>query len=399
MGIQRIARAALAGLVVGAVAAAAMAAGLPPVGVGAAAAIAGALCAGAAAWWAARPLERGAGEGEALLRAVVEGTPTAIVLLGETGRVVFANGAARELLFEGRPLEGHDFLAMVRHAPAAFRDAFLRAGDELFTVGEGDDVETYRLARRYFEQRGETQTLLMVERLTRELRRQEVDVWKKLIRVLSHELNNSLAPITSLVASARVIAGSPEHTHRLTRVFDTIEERALHLGEFLESYAHFARLPEPRREAVPWAELLGRLRALAPEVTIGAPPPGSGWLDTAQIEQVVLNLFKNSAEAGSPPEAISLDVSAASGGFELVVSDRGGGMSEEVLRRALLPFFSTKERGTGLGLALCREIIEAHGGKLRIQNREGGGLRVACWLPGPDAPAPPLKAKLTLSRP
>jgi signal transduction histidine kinase len=126
------------------------------------------------------------------------------------------------------------------------------------------------------------------------------------------------------------------------------------------------------------------------------------------MEQVMLNLFRNAEEAGSPPEAIELGVEEAKGGgFDLVVSDRGSGMTDEVLRQALLPFYSTKERGTGLGLALCREIVEAHGGELRIQRREGGGLTVSCWLPGPEIPAPPplpgppplAIRPLTLSRP
>src|SRR5439155_18060570 len=107
-------------------------------------------------------------------------------------------------------------------------------------------------------------TLYMAERLTPELRRREVEVWKKAIRVMNHELNNSLAPIRSLVHSARQVVGRPEHAHRLDDIFVTLEERAIHLSEFLEGYARFARLPRPRKERVPWGEFLEGVRRLCP---------------------------------------------------------------------------------------------------------------------------------------
>jgi two-component system nitrogen regulation sensor histidine kinase NtrY len=115
-----------------------------------------------------------------------------------------------------------------------------------------------------------------------------------------------------------------------------------------------------------------------------------------------LNLLKNARESGSPEDQITLRVdakeaAAGKGSFELSVSDRGPGMSDEVLAGALLPFYSTKERGTGIGLALCREIVDAHGGKIRLTNRDGGGLVVTCSLPGRDAPAMKSQSLLTLT--
>jgi len=101
---------------------------------------------------------------------------------------------------------------------------------------------------------------------------------------------------------------------------------------------------------------------------------------------VLINLLKNAYESGSPPGEIALSVHrAADEGSVLRVMDRGRGMDEEVMARALLPFYSSKASGTGLGLPLCREILEAHGGRLRLQSRAGGGLEVTCWLPGRPA--------------
>jgi len=99
------------------------------------------------------------------------------------------------------------------------------------------------------------------------------------------------------------------------------------------------------------------------------------------MEQVLINLLKNAAESGSAHEDITVSVREERDGFEIEVADRGSGLSESTLRDALLPFYSTKATGTGLGLTLCREIIEAHGGRLSIANRPGGGALVTVWIP------------------
>ncbi len=113
-------------------------------------------------------------------------------------------------------------------------------------------------------------------------------------------------------------------------------------------------------------------------------PARPGWADAAQIEQVLINLVKNAVESGSPEDEVTLGVAERGGGFAIEVRDRGAGLTEEVLRDALLPFYSTKPKGTGLGLTLCREIVDAHGGRLSIANREGGGAIVTVWLPQPE---------------
>ena len=115
-------------------------------------------------------------------------------------------------------------------------------------------------------------TLYLVERLTPELRRREVEVWKKAIRVMNHELNNSLAPIRSLVNSARTRAGEAGARPQLEGIFDTLEERATYLTEFLEGYARFARLPLPRKQQVVWAEFLEGVPRLY-AVPVEGPPP------------------------------------------------------------------------------------------------------------------------------
>jgi nitrogen fixation/metabolism regulation signal transduction histidine kinase len=321
---------------------------------------------------------------ELMLETVLQGAPMAIVLAGPGGRVAYSNRSARHLLGRGRRLEGSDFRELLEQAPAEMREVLASAEDGLFTVaGASGDEETYHASRRSFDLHTRRHTLFVIERLTPELRRREVEIWKKAIRVMNHEMNNSLAPIRSLVRSARTAVARPEHAHHLEGIFDTLEERATYLSEFLEGYARFARLPRPQKRAVDWREFLDGMRHLAAFRTQDPLPDRPGQFDPSQMQQVLINLVKNAREAGSPEEEVVVSVRAAGdGSASLTVDDRGRGMDEEVMRRALLPFYSSKPSGTGLGLPLCQEIVEAHGGRLRLQARPGGGLSVTCVLPG-----------------
>jgi two-component system, NtrC family, nitrogen regulation sensor histidine kinase NtrY len=341
----------------------------------------------------------GAGERGGLLRAVGDIAPMAIVVYGDTGKIAYCNGEARALFAEDEPLEEQNFLRLVQSAPESLKQALVRDGDALFTVEHAGQSETYSLSRRFFDLAGERHTLLMVKDLTPELGRQEIDVWKNVIRIINHELNNSLAPISSMVHSARLIAQNPEQLPKLARVFDTIEERTVHLTAFLEGYARFARLPKPRPDRVSWQPFLDGVQALFPRARIGPAPVSDGYFDAGQMQQALINLLKNAHEASGEAPDVELSVEVGSDGAStFTVADRGAGMADDVLRHALVPFFSTKEKGTGLGLALCREIIEAHRGKLHLTRRDGGGMEITCWLPGKATVIAPRTGRLTLTR-
>lgn len=316
---------------------------------------------------------------ELLLDTMVQNTPVAMLLVGDAA-IVYANVAARQLLLEGRRLEGHALSDIVAHSSPALAEALARGGDGLFTAGDGEDEEVYHLARRTFMLNGRRHELLLLRQLTQELRRQEVQTWKKVIRVISHELNNSLAPLTSLAHSGAELVRRGQ-TERLPQILETIEERTRHLESFILGYARFAKLPAPRIEACAWPDFLARLAA---EVAfrIGAPlPPERASFDPGQMEQALLNLLKNAHESGSPAGDVELTIRPAPGVLRIEVLDRGQGMNDAVLTNALVPFYSTKRAGTGLGLALAREIAEAHGGRITLANREGGGLTVTLILP------------------
>jgi len=330
---------------------------------------------------------------EILLETVLETTAMAVVLCNEALRIVYANGAARELFGDGRKLDGEDFNAILAAAPPAFREAIERETDTIFSVEKPEEAggadagpagapETYHLARRYFQLSMQPHILFILKPLTRAILRKEADTWKRTIRVISHEINNSLAPISSLIHSGRLMLQKPEMVPRLAAALDTIEERSTHLRGFIEGYAKFARLPLPSKQESRWDVLVDGLRPLYSFQVEGRLPERPGLFDAAQMQQVLINLLKNAVEAGGPPEGITLTIAEVpAGAFEVRVEDRGKGMRDDVMKNALLPFFSTKPSGSGLGLPLCREIVEAHGGTLSIRPRAGGGISVICLIP------------------
>ena len=319
---------------------------------------------------------------ERLLDTVTENSPLALVLVDGHGRVAFANLAARHLLGGGRSFLGQDFAALLAQGAEPLRHAAQAGHDSLFQVEIDGIEETFRLAQRSFQLQGRAHRLYLLERITRELSRQEVGIWKKLIRVVSHELNNSLAPITSLAQSGVQLVRRGDAA-QVTAAFERIGERAQHLYEFISGYAAVAKLPAPLPAPVDWRVLLEDISQQRHFRIVEPLPAQPGWFDRGQLEQALINLLKNAVESGSPAAGIEVAVTQLRLRQHVEVRDRGSGMSETVMAQALLPFYSTKRSGTGLGLALAREIAEAHGGNVRLANRAGGGLVVTLELPVP----------------
>lgn len=320
---------------------------------------------------------------EILLDTALDRSPAAVLLINQLDRILYANREARRLLLGGARLEGRRFEDIRRGCPEAMRELLDSRSDGLFTTSakEPEEGETYHVSQRVFLLNRRRHRLVVLRRLTGELGRQEAEVWKKVIRIISHELNNALAPVASLVNSVERMARDKDRAGRLDEAFGTIRERLDHLRRFIEGYARFARLPAPRRERVSWQSFIDSLGDEVAFALSGSLPAEPGFFDPAQLRQVLINLIKNAHEASDREPEISLRVDRTPEGTFVQVRDCGSGMDEQTMAKALLPFYSTKQQGSGLGLPLCREILEAHGGKLSLQSTTGGGTLVTCWLP------------------
>nr|WP_277622224.1 ATP-binding protein [Shewanella sp. MM_2022_3] len=320
---------------------------------------------------------------ELLLDKVIQSSPNVMLLFNDHQKLMYANDAARHLFHIKGKMEGLSLDELLQDLPEALALALKQEKSGLFTMGE-DDTETWYLSRGQFLLNNQQHNLILLKQMTRELNRQEVAVWKKVIRIISHELNNSVAPIASMVNSGRLLTKDLDNP-KLKLIFDTIESRTNHLSQFIFNYARFAKLPLPQRRQVAWQQLIEHLTQHYPFTLANELPAEMGYFDQGQMEQVLLNLLKNAHESGSNPDEVTLSIrfqTLVDGtGFIIKIEDRGSGMSEEVLEQALLPFYSTKQSGTGLGLPLCREIIEAHEGSISMHNRSDGGLSVQLWLP------------------
>jgi nitrogen fixation/metabolism regulation signal transduction histidine kinase len=326
---------------------------------------------------------------ELLLDTVLQSTPIAMWLCDDRSIIVYANIEARGLLFDGKRLMNMALDTLLGALDHQLADAISARQEGLVSVESEGETETFYVSCRFFTLNGRTHRLHLVRRMTREISRQEVVAWKRVIRVISHELNNSLAPISSLTHSGKIVmnkmaanpADASKNQPKLELILQTIGERATHLKEFIEGYATFARLPTPRIKRFDLLATLAQIQAQHACDIICEASVLHVQLDQPQFEQVFINLIKNARDACGTSGTVQVHVTMRIDHINLIVADDGPGMSAQVLQQALMPFYSTKQQGTGLGLPLCREIVEAHGGQLSIRNGVAAGLEVVMRVP------------------
>lgn len=317
---------------------------------------------------------------ELLLDKVTQSSPEVLFLVNDQHQVIFSNIAARRFFKCPKGVDGNALPSLLRTAPKGAELAIESRKEGLFSiVADADEAQTWHMSTGQFSLNNQSHTLFILKQMTRELSRQEVAVWKKVIRVISHELNNSLGPISSMLHSGKILSENLEE-ERLARVFSTIDERIKHLSDFVQGYGKFAKLPEPKIQANDWGQLLTTLKPQW-EFTDLSEPGEVVYADPVQLEQLLINLLKNAHESGSKPEDVSISLEQRKTESCILVIDKGKGISDAVMASALIPFYSTKPTGSGLGLALCREITDAHHGHIGLFNRDEGGLAVRVVLP------------------
>jgi len=316
----------------------------------------------------------GALEATALLRTVMEEIDVAIFAFDANETLRLVNRAGQELI--AQPAE--------RILGRAAKD--LDLADCL--VGEGRVLSRtfpggtgrWGMRRTMFREGGLPHALVVIADLSQPLREEELKAWQRLVRVIGHELNNSLAPIKSIAGSLTSMLKRPQRASDweddMRGGLEIIETRAEGLNQFMQSYARLAKLPVPTKQAFEVGPLLRRVIALetrnevalvpGPDVTINA--------DAAQLEQVIINLVKNAVEAApepgqsTPPTCcVRVGWHKVPGALEITVTDDGPGIANA--QNLFVPFFTTKPSGSGIGLVLCRQIAENHGGTLTLENR------------------------------
>ena len=311
----------------------------------------------------------GALEAVALLQRVMEEIDVAVFAVDGEGALRLVNRAGERLL--GRP--GEHLLG--RSADALGLGACLtgeprRVLDSAFPADGG----RWELRRSFFRQGGVPVQLLVLTDLRHALREEELQAWRRLVRVLSHEINNSLAPIQSIAGSLRALLGRAprpaDADDDLHRGLDVIGGRAESLSRFMRSYARMARLPAPALGPVEVSGLVDRVAQLEKRlpVHVRPGPPIILSADGDQLEQVLINLVSNAVEAAAETGGgVELRWTEQNGEIDLRVIDEGPGLPATA--NLFTPFFTTKRTGTGIGLVLSRQIAEAHGGTLTLENR------------------------------
>jgi two-component system nitrogen regulation sensor histidine kinase NtrY len=240
----------------------------------------------------------------------------------------------------------------------------------------------WEVRRSAFRQDGRPHTLLVLADLSKTLREEELKAWQRLVRVLSHEINNSLAPIKSLAGSLQAVLDRqprPDDADEdLRRGLTVISGRADALVRFMSSYARLARLPTPHRQQLQvgaWVKRIAALETRLPVRVVGGPDIEI-TADGDQLDQLLINLVRNGVDAALQTGGrVSLAWCRRDGMAEVRVEDEGPGVAGGA--NLFVPFFTTKPEGSGIGLVLSRQIAEAHGGTLSVENRADGAGAVA----------------------
>jgi nitrogen fixation/metabolism regulation signal transduction histidine kinase len=338
-------------------------------------------------------------EATALLRRVVEAIDAPLFAFDPDAVLKLVNPAGERLL------QQPSVRLLGRTAGEVGLAACLAAPNEsLVSLPVNSPNSRWLVGQSKFREKGVPHTLIVLSDVSRALRGEERKAWQRLIRVLGHELNNSLAPIKSIAGSlgARLsqIDLNPEERHDFERGLEIIEARSAALNRFLQAYRQLAQMPPPMAKKVALLPIVERVAFLETRlpVTIARGPDVTLMVDPDQIEQMLINLVRNAVEAVLEPVTVDdLPLSSESGeravtspvtinwtvedhNVILTIDDNGPGLLNP--SNAFVPFYTTKPEGSGIGLALSRQIAEAHKGSIELSNREGNrGCQVRLTLP------------------
>jgi PAS domain S-box-containing protein len=306
-------------------------------------------------------------EATALVQTVLEELESGVLAFDESKRLKLVNRAGAEMI--GRASES---LIGRTAREIGVEELLHRENPGVVALSFTGRSGRFEVRKREFRESGAPHTLLVISDLSRTLRDEERRAWQRLIRVIGHEINNSLTPIKSLAGTLRDMLAHPPHVPDSRDVLEglgLIGDRAASLTKFVATYSQLARLPAPTKQAVSVNALVHRLVALEfAGVRVNAPFETSVAADAGQLEQVLINLMKNAVEASERgAQGVDIEISRIRDAAVIEIRDDGPGVANP--DNLFVPFFTTKPGGSGIGLALSRQIIEGHGGTLTLENR------------------------------
>ncbi|UYZ64475.1 sensor histidine kinase [Hymenobacter weizhouensis] len=313
-----------------------------------------------------------------LLESLIQASPAGVLLLGFDGRIEGVNPAAERML----NLPSAALLGQTpAHLPGDWGPALAQLTERQPQVVQLSGMQTYRTHCSHFVDRGFTRYFILVEELTQDLIRQEKQAYEKLIRMMAHEINNSIGAINSLLHSFHYYAPQLQPTDQpdFREALDIAINRNTHLANFTAGFANLVRLPPPQPALTDVHELLRTMERLlhvqAERRRVQwhwqlASGPLLVYLDAQQLEQALLNICKNALEAIG--EGGNIWISSRQQPPHIVIENDGPGIPPEVQRRLFTPFFSTKRDGQGIGLTLTRDILLQHGFSFSLQTQDTG---------------------------
>jgi nitrogen fixation/metabolism regulation signal transduction histidine kinase len=317
----------------------------------------------------------GALEATALLRTVMAEIDVAVFAFDVERRLRLVNRSGEKLLAQpATRLLGRtcDELGLAPCLPEESNGNSQQTMQMVFPGGVG----RWDIRRSTFREHGAQHQLLVLTDLSQTLREEERTAWQRLLRVLGHELNNSLAPIKSVAGSlADLLRREPKPADwddDMQRGLEVISSRADSLARFVESYSKLARLPQPRFEPLNVGALVRRVVSLETRLPVNVHPGPEVIMrgDDVQLEQLLINLIRNAVDASMETGGgVEVGWTQTNGKVEVWIRDEGLGLANTA--NLFVPFFTTKAKGSGIGLVLSRQIAEAHGGTLRLENRRG----------------------------
>jgi nitrogen fixation/metabolism regulation signal transduction histidine kinase len=342
-----------------------------------------------------------------LLKIITADIKTGILSVNNSGKIVLMNYKAQKLLDVPEEVKTWGELRAINPSFAKVTDSLQNEGNTFTEIKVRDEIRKISLNLNTIPLLDEKIRVITIEDIQNQVELRESDAWLKLTRILMHEIMNSVTPLTSLTETIGNILLVKTNTDKFPGIakedmddikfcLENIRKRKNHLMSFIENYRRLAHLPPPTKKLVSAYDLVTSVVSCLQtelcdnhvEISIGRELQSKKlWADASQIEQVLINLIKNSVYALHNTENKKIEISGTEKDQYIVVqvTDNGEGIPADKLNDIFIPFYSTKENGSGVGLGISRQIMLAHKGSIRVQSKPNSGSTFSLWFPNPSS--------------